>query len=143
MDIAKVRQLVKLIETSSLSALDLSEGKSRLRLQRDMAVEAACGPVTVVPAADPVVAGQLTLADSQEGTVVAAPMVGIFYRRESTQSAVFVEIGQHVNKGDVLCIIEAMKMMNNVEAPCSGVVQAIRVEDGQPVEYDQPLFTLA
>lgn len=148
MDIAKVKELVELIETSSLSALDLSEGKSRLRLRRDMAVQAEPRPVTPrpvtgVPKVQTPVAEQPQIADSPEGTVVTAPMVGVFYRRESVEAAVFVEIGQQVKKGDVLCIIEAMKMMNNVEAPCSGVVQAIRVEDGQPVEYDQPLFTLA
>lgn len=148
MDIAKVKELVELIETSSLSALDLSEGKSRLRLRRDVAVQAEARPVTPrpvtgVPNVQTPVAEQPQIADSPEGTVVTAPMVGVFYRRESAEAPVFVEIGQRVNKGDVLCIIEAMKMMNNVEAPCSGVVQAIRVEDGQPVEYDQPLFTLA
>lgn len=143
MDIAKVKELVELIETSSLSALDLSEGKSRLRLRRDVAVQAEPRPVTVMPNVQTPVAEQPQVADSPEGTVVTAPMVGVFYRRESAEAAVFVEIGQQVKKGDVLCIIEAMKMMNNVEAPCSGVVQAIRVEDGQPVEYDQPLFTLA
>lgn len=143
MDIAKVKELVELIETSSLSALDLSEGKSRLRLRRDVAVQTELRPVTAAPMVQTPVAAQPQIADSPEGTVVTAPMVGVFYRRESAEAPVSVEIGQQVKKGDVLCIIEAMKMMNNVEAPCSGVVQAIRVEDGQPVEYDQPLFTLA
>ena len=142
MDISKVKELVALMETSSLSALDIKEGADRLRLRRDgpAQVNGRPGTVTAAPSA---VAVQSEAVESPTGHVVSAPMVGVFYRRESAEAAVFVEIGQQVKKGDVLCIVEAMKMMNSVEAPCNGVIQAIMVDDGQPVEYDQPLFTLA
>ncbi|MFJ3485298.1 acetyl-CoA carboxylase biotin carboxyl carrier protein [Pseudomonas sp. NPDC090202] len=143
MDIAKVKELVALIETSSLSALDLTEGNTRLRLQRELADKVQRSAAMATAEVREAVSVASVVSEDLPGQVVTAPMVGVFYRRESAEAAVFVEIGQQVNKGDVLCIVEAMKMMNNVEAPCSGVVQAIMVEDGQPVEYDQPLFTLA
>lgn len=142
MDIVKVKELVALLESSSLASLELKEGKSHLRLRRDGAVQSE-PRTTAAPASPAAVVTQPEVSQDPAGTVVTAPMVGVFYRRESPETAVFVEIGQSVKKGDVLCIVEAMKMMNSVEAPCSGVVQAIMVEDGQPVEYDQPLFTLA
>jgi len=147
MDIAKVKELIALIETSGLSALDLREGNDRLRLRRDVVSRDVSlrteqrAAVTMPAPAEPVSKSSEPRA-SVEGNVVASPMVGMFYRRASADAAPFVEIGQQVNKGDVLCIVEAMKMMNSVEATCSGVVEAIMVEDGQPVEYDQPLFTL-
>ena len=143
MDIEKVKALVKLIEGSSLAEIDFKEGDNRVRLRRDSK------PAGYTPAVAPPELAQATPEPSRvkvepkdTGRVVSAPMVGVFYRKASATSAAFVEIGQSVTKGDALCIVEAMKMMNTVEATCSGVIEAIMVEDGQPVEYDQPLFTI-
>jgi acetyl-CoA carboxylase biotin carboxyl carrier protein len=99
----------------------------------------AAAPVAAAPvAAAPVAAA----APALNGTVARSPMVGTFYRKSSPTSPSFVEVGQTVKKGDTLCIVEAMKMMNHIEAETSGVIESILVEDGQPVEYDQPLFTI-
>lgn len=140
MDIDKVKQLVALVESSGLAELELREGADRIRLSSHSA-----RPQKQAKAPEPVLEA-VTLAaktsTEKSETLVASPMVGVFYRKASATAAPFVEIGQHVTKGEVICIVEAMKMMNNVEATCSGVIDAIMVEDGQPVEYDQPLFTI-
>jgi acetyl-CoA carboxylase biotin carboxyl carrier protein len=139
MDIEKVKELVKLIEGSSLAEIDFKEGNNRVRLRR--ASKPAAHVVTEVAPqkAEP---QQVAINPKPSGTVISAPMVGVFYRKASATSKALVEIGQSVTKGDVLCIVEAMKMMNSVEATCSGVIEAIMVEDGQPVEYDQPMFNI-
>jgi acetyl-CoA carboxylase biotin carboxyl carrier protein len=135
MDIEKVKELVDLIEGSGLAEIDFKEGNNRVRLRRDSK-----------PVAHPAAAVALQIAEPQpvqlDGTVLTAPLVGVFYRKASETSEAFVEIGQSVAKGDALCMVEAMKMMNTIEATCSGVIEAIMVEDGQPVEYDQPLFNI-
>ena len=139
MNIEKVKELVKLIEGSGLAEIDFKEGNNRVRLRRDSKPVEHAPAVVTPPVAE---AQQVQLEPKPAGTVISAPMVGVFYRKASATSAAFVEIGQSVAKGDVLCIVEAMKMMNSVEATCSGVIEAIMVEDGQPVEYDQPLFNI-
>lgn len=139
MDIEKLKELVKLIEGSSLAEIDFKEGKNRVRLRRDNKPAAIAQAVAPSPASEH---QTVQIESKPAGTVVSAPMVGVFYRKASATSAAFVEIGQSVAKGDVLCIVEAMKMMNTVEATCSGVIEAIMVEDGQPVEYDQPMFNI-
>jgi len=140
MDIDKVKQLVALVESSGLAEFELSEGSDRLRLCRTSAgsQDRAKAPESLPEAITPTSKNNTQKPNS----VVSSPMVGIFYRKASATAPPFVEIGQHVTKGNVICNVEAMKMMNNVEAPCSGVIEAIMVEDGQPVEYDQPLFTI-
>ena len=142
MDIEKLKQLVGLIEGSSLSEIELREGSDKVRLRRSSNTRVDVQPLQ--PGQTAVI--QQTQQDNPlpgaTGTQVPSPMVGVFYRKSSATSPAFVEIGQRVEKGDVLCIVEAMKMMNNVEAPCSGLIEAILVADGQPVEYDQPLFTI-
>ncbi|WP_095186403.1 acetyl-CoA carboxylase biotin carboxyl carrier protein [Pseudomonas sp. Irchel 3H9] len=139
MDIEKVKELVKLIEGSGLAEIDFKEGSNRVRLRRDR--KPAAAPQAVAPS--PLSESQTVQVEPKPaGTFITAPMVGVFYRKASATSAAFVEIGQSVAKGDVLCIVEAMKMMNTVEATCSGVIEAIMVEDGQPVEYDQPMFNI-
>ncbi|WP_034105560.1 acetyl-CoA carboxylase biotin carboxyl carrier protein [Pseudomonas lurida] len=141
MDIEKVKELVKLIEGSGLAEIDFKEGNNRVRLRRD-SKPATQAPAGITPQRAELQQVQVQLEPGPTGTIISAPMVGVFYRKASATSAAFVEIGQFVARGDVLCIVEAMKMMNNVEATCSGVIEAIMVEDGQPVEYDQPLFNI-
>src|SRR5690554_131397 len=147
MDIRKVKKLIELVEESGIDELEIHEGEESVRITRHSAV--AAQPVTYAAAPAPVVgapaaasAAEAEAAPQLKGTVIRSPMVGTFYRAPSPTSASFVEPGQSVKKGDVLCIVEAMKMMNHIESDVSGVIDTILVENGQPVEYDQPLFTI-
>ncbi|MEL7936680.1 MULTISPECIES: acetyl-CoA carboxylase biotin carboxyl carrier protein [Pseudomonas] len=153
MDIRKVKKLIELLEESGIDELEIREGEESVRISRHSkaaaqpiyaaapayapAPAAAPAPVAAAPAAEAAPA-----AAQLNGNVVRSPMVGTFYRSPSPTAAPFVEVGQSVKKGDILCIVEAMKMMNHIEAETSGVIGQVLVESGQPVEYDQPLFTI-
>ena len=153
MDIRKVKKLIELLEESGIDELEIREGEESVRISRHsnktMAAQPiyAAAPAPVVAPAAPVAAAApaadaAPAAAKLNGHVVRSPMVGTFYRAASPTSSNFAEIGQTVKKGDILCIVEAMKMMNHIEAEASGVIESILVENGQPVEYDQPLFTI-
>ena len=151
MDIRKVKKLIELLEESGIDELEIKEGEESVRISRHSKTPAQQyyapapmpAPVAAAPAAAPVAAAPAAAAvPALNGTVARSPMVGTFYRKASPASPSFVEVGQSVKKGDILCIVEAMKMMNHIEAESSGVIESILVEDGQPVEYDQPLFTI-
>ncbi|WP_248800302.1 acetyl-CoA carboxylase biotin carboxyl carrier protein [Pseudomonas sp. MWU13-2105] len=151
MDIRKVKKLIELLEESGIDELEIKEGEESVRISRHSKTPAQQyyapapmpAPVAAAPAAAPVAAAPVAAAaPALNGTVARSPMVGTFYRKASPASPSFVEVGQSVKKGDILCIVEAMKMMNHIEAESSGVIESILVEDGQPVEYDQPLFTI-
>ena len=150
MDIRKVKKLIELLEESGIDELEIHEGEESVRISRHSkqvaqqpvyasarAPVAAPAPVAAAPAADAAPA-----CPKFNGTVARSPMVGTFYRAGSPDSEDFVAVGQTIKKGDVLCIVEAMKMMNHIEAEVGGVTEAILVDNGQPVEYDQPLFTI-
>ncbi|MBU3058180.1 acetyl-CoA carboxylase biotin carboxyl carrier protein [Pseudomonas indica] len=153
MDIRKVKKLIELLEESGIDELEIREGEESVRISRhgktvapQQVYAAAPAPVAMAaaPAAAPAPAAEAAApaAPKLNGHVVRSPMVGTFYRSPSPTASSFVEIGQSVKKGDILCIVEAMKMMNHIEAEASGVIESILVENGQPVEYDQPLFTI-
>ena len=148
MDIRKVKKLIELLEESGIDELEIKEGEESVRISRhsNRAVAAPVYAAAPAPVAAPVATAPAEAAAPAaaklNGTVVGSPMVGTFYRAASPTSANFVEVGQSVKKGDILCIVEAMKMMNHIEAETSGVIESILVENGQPVEYDQPLFTI-
>jgi len=151
MDIRKVKKLIELLEESGIDELEIREGEESVRISRNSGKAAtqtvyAAAPAPVAAAAAPVAAPAAAEAAPAEpklnGHVVRSPMVGTFYRAASPTSAPFVEVGQSVKKGDILCIVEAMKMMNHIEAEASGVIESVLVENGQPVEFDQPLFTI-
>ncbi|PYC28407.1 acetyl-CoA carboxylase biotin carboxyl carrier protein [Pseudomonas alcaligenes] len=152
MDIRKVKKLIELLEESGIDELEIREGEESVRISRHsnkaMAAQPvyAAAPAPVAAPAAPVAAAPVAeaapAAAKLNGHVVRSPMVGTFYRAASPTSANFAEVGQTVKKGDILCIVEAMKMMNHIEAEASGVIESILVENGQPVEYDQPLFTI-
>ena len=151
MDIRKVKKLIELLEESGIDELEIKEGEESVRISRHSKTPAqqyyAPAPMAaaVAPAAAPAAAApvaEAAAAPKLNGTVVRSPMVGTFYRKPSPTSPNFAEVGQTVKKGDTLCIVEAMKMMNHIEADVGGVIDAILVEDGQPVEFDQPLFTI-
>ncbi|MBB1607150.1 acetyl-CoA carboxylase biotin carboxyl carrier protein [Pseudomonas sp. UMC76] len=137
MDIRKVKKLIELLEESGIDELEIREGEESVRISRHSKTAAQPIYAAAAPAAEAAPA-----AAKLNGNVVRSPMVGTFYRSPSPTAAPFVEVGQSVKKGDILCIVEAMKMMNHIEAETSGVIEQVLVESGQPVEYDQPLFTI-
>ena len=147
MDIRKIKKLIELIDESGIAEIEIREGEEFIRVTRQVAVAAptvVAAPATV--AAAPVVEVSVpvdnTAKEELTGHLVRSPMVGSYYRSSSPGATPFVELGQHVNVGDTLCIIEAMKILNQIEADKEGVVAKILVEDGQPVEYNQPLFEI-
>ncbi|NIE77701.1 acetyl-CoA carboxylase biotin carboxyl carrier protein [Pantoea sp. Ap-967] len=155
MDIRKVKKLIELLEESGIDELEIKEGEESVRISRHSKTPAAQqfyapAPMAAAPVAAPAAAAAAAApaaeaaaaAPALKGTVIRSPMVGTFYRKPSPTSPNFAEVGQSVKKGDTLCIVEAMKMMNHIEADVGGVIDAILVEDGQPVEFDQPLFTI-
>jgi acetyl-CoA carboxylase biotin carboxyl carrier protein len=152
MDIRKVKKLIELLEESNIDEIEIQEGEESVRISRNSAsvlAAAAAAPLAapLAPAAAPIpVAAPVAVAEAAapetSGHVVRSPMVGTFYRSPSPSSPSFVEVGQHVKAGDVICIVEAMKMMNQIEADKSGTIEAILLENGQPVEFDQPLVTI-
>lgn len=145
MDIRKVKKLIELLEESGIGELEIHEGEESVRIsrygQQPVAVPAPMVAAPQAPAAAPV-AEAAPAAKEPEGHQVRSPMVGTFYRSPSPEAAAFVEVGQKVTAGEVLCIIEAMKMMNQIEADKSGTIGAVLVEDGEPVEYNQPLISI-
>jgi acetyl-CoA carboxylase biotin carboxyl carrier protein len=153
MDIRKVKKLIELLDESGIAEIEITEGEESVRISRYghgyapqmapavYAQSAAPAPVTAQPAA----ASPPAPADAEpedDGYAVTAPMVGTFYSAASPGSAPFVQVGDRVNQGDTLCIVEAMKMMNQIEAEVSGTIKSIRVQNGEPVEYGQVLFII-
>lgn len=152
MDIRKVKKLIELLEESGVAEIEIKEGEESVRISRQSqtvpAMMAAPAPM-VAPAPPPVAAAPVAeapaaeaAAEAIEGHAIKSPMVGTFYRAPSPGTSPFVEVGQSVSAGDTLCIIEAMKLLNQIEADKAGKIKAILVENGQPVEYDQPLFII-
>ncbi len=153
MDIRKVKKLIELLEESDVEELEIKEGEDSVRLSRRRSGETVVAqapapqpqPAAPAPAPEPQEGSGKAAADKPEtpqGHMVRSPMVGTFYRAPSPTSESFVQEGQRVRAGDPLCIIEAMKMMNQIDADISGTVSEILVEDGQPVEFDQPMFVI-
>ena len=155
MDIRKIKKLIELLEESNIGELEIKEGEESVRIARNsgstqyiaapMPTYAAPAPAAAPVAAAPAAASAAPAAAPSapgNGHVVKSPMVGTFYGSPSPGSPAFVKVGQSVKVGDVICIIEAMKMMNQIEADKAGVIEAILVEDGSPVEFDQPLVTI-
>ena len=152
MDIRKVKKLIELLDESGIAEIEITEGEESVRISR-YAQGAALAPVAVpAPATPPATAATAVPVETEvaaapapvdeDGYVVTAPMVGTFYSASSPGAAAYVQVGDRVNEGDTLCIIEAMKMMNQIEADVSGVIKSIRVQNGEPVEYGQTLFVI-
>lgn len=154
MDIRKIKKLIELVEESGIAELEISEGEESVRISRNgtaapvAPIQYAPAPVAAptAPAAPAASAAEATPAAAESpalsGHQVLSPMVGTFYRAPTPDAKPFIEIGQSVSAGETLCIVEAMKMMNQIEADKSGVVTAILAEDGQAVEFDQPLVVI-
>ncbi|WP_440997628.1 acetyl-CoA carboxylase biotin carboxyl carrier protein [Arhodomonas sp. SL1] len=152
MDIRKIKRLIELLEESGINEIEICEGEESVRISRGREAQAAPPVQYQVPAPEPAPApAPASSGDSgtqpetpaePSGYTVRSPMVGTFYRSSSPGAPSFVEEGQQVEVGDTLCIIEAMKMLNQIEADRAGLVRSILVENGQPVEFDQPLFVI-
>jgi acetyl-CoA carboxylase biotin carboxyl carrier protein len=147
MDLRKLKTLIDLVQNSGISELEISEGEEKIRIAKYM--PAAAGATTVhVPMPAPLAASPTPapapapLIEEPEGVTVKAPMVGTFYRAGGPDAPSYVEVGQTVKVGDTLCIIEAMKLMNEIEAEVAGTVKSILVENGQAVEYGQAMFVI-
>jgi len=150
MDIRKVKKLIELLDESGIAEIEITEGEESVRISR-YAPGAPAAPVAAAPVAAAVAPAAAaipaqtpaTAAEAEDdGFLVIAPMVGTFYAASSPGAAAYVQVGDRINEGDTLCIIEAMKMMNQIEADTSGVIKSIRVQDGEPVEYGQTLFVI-
>ena len=153
MDIRKIKKLIELVEESGITELEVQEEEGTVRISRaapavaPAAVQYAAAPVAPTPAAAPAQALAVATpapaaSDELSGHLVRSPMVGTFYRSPSPEAKAFVEVGQSVKVGDALCIVEAMKMMNRIEADKAGVVKAILINDGDAVEFDEPLIVI-
>lgn len=155
MDIRKIKKLIELLEDSDVSEIEIVEGEESVRIARNNGgvVLSQAAPAPQYAVAQPAVPSLQAASSSAPidnsapdllppGNIIESPMVGTFYRSSTPTAKAFVEIGQSVNKGDTLCIIEAMKIMNQIEAETSGTVKAVLVEDGQPVEYGEPLIVI-
>lgn len=141
MDLRKLKKLIDLVQESGIAELEIIDGEEQVRIARVLQ-SAPAAPVYAPPAiAVPAVAAEVEPA-APEGHVVRSPMVGTFYRSSSPGSKAFVEVGSSVSSGDTICIIEAMKLLNEIEADQAGVIKAILVENGHPVEYGEPLFII-
>ena len=153
MDIRKIKKLIELVEESGIMELEISEGEESVRISRGQPAAssvqytlpaAAPAPIPAPVAAQPVVttAAPTTTTDELAGHLIRSPMVGTFYRSPSPDAKAFVEVGQSVKVGDALCIVEAMKMMNRIEADKAGVIKAVLITDGEAVEFDEPLIVI-
>lgn len=152
MDIRKIKKLIELVEESGIAELEITEGEESVRINRHspapaapmhyaMPPQQAPAPAPAAPAAAPSESAA-PAAEEESGHIVRSPMVGTFYESPAPGSKAFVQVGQQVNVGDTLCIVEAMKMMNQIEADASGVIKKILVDNEAPVEFDQPLFII-
>lgn len=148
MDIRKVKKLIELLEESGVAEIEIKEGEESVRISRGplMAYQAMPmampAPLATPAPVAPATAAPLAVAVEPAGNIIKSPMVGTFYLAPSPDSAAFVKVGSTVKVGDTLCIIEAMKIMNPIEAEVAGVVSAILADNGHPVEYEQPLFVI-
>jgi len=149
MDIRKIKKLIELVEESGINELEISEGEESVRISRGVPAAAApmmqAAPIVAAPVMQAAPVGA-TVAEAAapvvSGHVVRSPMVGTFYASASPDSPAFAEVGKHVNAGDTLCIVEAMKMMNQIEADKSGVIKEILAQNEDAIEFDQPLFII-
>ena len=149
MDLRKLKKLIDLVQESGISELEITEGEEKVRIAKQVGVAAptaylapAAAPVLTASAGAAAAPAQGTAPAPPEGELIKSPMVGTFYRASSPGAKPLIEVGQSISAGERLCIIEAMKLMNEIESELTGVVKAILVENGQPVEYGQPLFVI-
>lgn len=146
MDIRKIKKLIELVEESGINELEISEGEESVRISRGVPMVAAAPMMQAAPLAAPAPVSAAPVIEASapvvSGHIVRSPMVGTYYASASPDAPSFVEVGQHVNAGDTLCILEAMKMMNQIEADKSGVIKEVLAKNEDAIEFDQPLFII-
>ena len=144
MDLRKLKKLIDLVQESGISELEVTEGEEKVKIVKSGGADVAAAPVSAPTTVAPIEPGPAATAKPAEiqGHVVKSPMVGTFYRSPSPGAKAFVEVGDAVKSGDVICIIEAMKLLNEIESDKDGVIKAILVDNGQPVEYGEPLVII-
>lgn len=145
MDISEIRKLIKLVQSSDLTEIEVTEGDQSVRISRQSTHVTVAAPAAPIPMVAPVAAADTAApakTEQIEANIVKSPMVGTFYCASNPDTPAFVTVGAQVNKGDTLCIIEAMKLMNEIEAEYDGVVEKILVTNSQPLEYGQPIFVI-
>lgn len=150
MDIRKIKKLIELLENSSLTEMEIHEGEESVKLSRQangappQIVATQSAPIPVAPVVNPIAAATPVVADiAEDGHIQRSPMVGTFYSASSPDAEPFVKVGQKVEIGDTLCVVEAMKMFNQIESEIAGTVTKILVENGQPIEFDEPLYVIS
>tara|TARA_B100000787_G_C15970131_1_gene196946 strand:+ start:106 stop:552 length:447 start_codon:yes stop_codon:yes gene_type:complete len=147
MDLRKLKKLIDLVEASGISELELTEGEEKVKISRNNGISlqpqlVQSEPQLVQSEPQSIKAEEIETPPAIDGDIISSPMVGSFYRAASPDSSPFVEIGSTIKKGDVLCIIEAMKLLNEIESEHDGIIKKIIVENGQPVEFGEPLFII-
>ena len=140
MDLRKLKKLIDLVEASGISELELTEGEEKVKISRNSGV--SYQPQLVQSQPQSIKTEEATISPTVDGDTINSPMVGSFYRAASPDSSPFVDVGATIKKGDVICIIEAMKLLNEIESEHDGIIKKILVENGQPVEFGEPLFII-
>ena len=142
MDIRKIKKLIEMLQDSDLTEIEVKEGEESVRIVRGSAQPFEVKTTSISPASVNVLSENNEVVANESGSPIKSPIVGTFYRKPAPDKPPFVEIGSHVNAGDVVCIVEAMKMMNEIKSEYTGKVSSINVEDGEPVEFDQSLIVI-
>ena len=142
MDIRKIKKLIEMLQDSDLTEIEVQEGEESVRIVRGSAKPFEVNTTSISPASVNVLSENNEVAANESGSPIKSPIVGTFYRKPAPDKPPFVEIGSHVNAGDVVCIVEAMKMMNEIKSEFTGKVSAINIDDGEPVEFDQSLIVI-
>ena len=142
MDIRKIKKLIEMLQDSDLTEIEVQEGEESVRIVRGSAQPFEVKTTSISPASVNVLSENNEVVANESGSPIKSPIVGTFYRKPAPDKPPFVEIGSHVNAGDVVCIVEAMKMMNEIKSEFTGKVSSINIEDGEPVEFDQSLIVI-
>ncbi|MDC0180177.1 acetyl-CoA carboxylase biotin carboxyl carrier protein [Pseudomonadota bacterium] len=142
MDIRKIKKLIEMLQDSDLTEIEVQEGEESVRIVRGSTQPFEVKTTSISPASVNVLSENNEVAANESGSPIKSPIVGTFYRKPAPDKPPFVEIGSHVNAGDVVCIVEAMKMMNEIKSEFTGKVSAINIDDGEPVEFDQSLIVI-
>ena len=142
MDIRKIKKLIEMLQDSDLTEIEVQEGEESVRIVRGSAQPFEVKTTSISPASVNVLSENNEVVVNESGSPIKSPIVGTFYRKPAPDKPPFVEIGSHVNAGDVVCIVEAMKMMNEIKSEFTGKVSAINIDDGEPVEFDQSLIVI-
>ena len=142
MDIRKIKKLIEMLQDSDLTEIEVHEGEESVRIARGSIQSVEANPSLIVSTSPNLPSEKTEIPVSESGSVIKSPIVGTFYRKPAPDKPPFIEVGSHVNAGDVVCIVEAMKMMNEIKSEFTGKVSSINIEDGEPVEFDQSLIVI-